>query len=103
MMGSGEGTSYESAVTVDDKTVSYSGVGTSPNGYLFEDVKGSLKSGLDTNSSLLQYSYSRHDHAWVLLDEAVAPSGAIDWLWNGEEEEPANETVNNTTVEEAQP
>jgi hypothetical protein len=103
MMGSGEGTTYESAVTVDDKTVSYSGVGTSPNGYLFEDVKGSLKSGMDTNSSLLQYSYSRHDHARVLLDEAIAPSGAIDWLWNGEEEMPANETVNNTTVEEAQP
>ena len=103
MMGSGEGTSYESAVTVDDKTVSYSGVGTSPNGYLFEDVKGSLKSGLDTNSSLLQYSYSRHDHALLRLNETDSASGAIDWLWDGEEEMPANETVNNTTVEEAQP
>jgi hypothetical protein len=103
MMGSGEGTTYESAVVVDGKTVSYSGVGTSPNGYLFEDVKGSLKSGLDTNSSLLQYSYSRHDHALLRLNEIDSASGAIDWLWDGEEEMPANETVNNTTVEEAQP
>ena len=103
MMGSGEGTTYESAVTVDDKTVSYSGVGTSPNGYLYEYVKGSLKSGLDTNSSLLQYSYSRHDHALLRLNETDSASGAIDWVWNGEEEMPANETVNNTTVEEAQP
>jgi len=97
MMGSGEGTTYESAVTVDDKTVSYSGVGTSPNGYLFEDVKGSLKSGLDTNSSLLQYSYSRHDHALLRLNETDSASGAIDWLWN----ESADEDTN--TSEEAQP
>lgn len=96
MMGSGEGTSYESAVTVDDKTVSYSGVGTSQNGYLYEDVKGSLKSGLDKNSSLLQYSYSRHDHALLRLNETENPSGAIDWLWN----ESADEEVN--ASEEAQ-
>jgi hypothetical protein len=100
MMGSGPGTSYESKVVVDDTTVAASIVGTSPNGYLFEDVKGSIKSGLDKNSSIMQYSYSRHDHALTRLDEAESPSGAMDWVWDVE---PVNETVvNNTTVEEGQ-
>ena len=103
LMGSGPGTTYESQVEVQGKAVGVSAKGTTPSGYLYEDVKGSLKSGLDTNSSLLQYSYSRHDHALLRLNETDSASGAIDWLWNGEEEMPANETVNNTTVEEAQP
>lgn len=105
-MASGPGTSYESQIVVDETLVAASVVGTSPNGYLFEDVKGSIKSGLDKNQSLLQRSYSRHDHALVRLDEAEDPSGAIDWLWDTTTEEIVNESANETvneTVEEAQP
>jgi len=93
LMGSGPGTTYESQVEVNDKVVGVSVKGTTPQGYLYEDVKGDLKSGLDTNSSTLQYSYSRHDHAVLNSDANKSLDGGFDWLWDTETEEIVNETV----------
>ena len=93
LMGSGPGTTYESQVEVQGKTVGVSAKGTTPSGYLYEDVKGSLKSGLDKNSSTLQYSYSRHDHAVLNSDANKSLDGGFDWLWDTETEEIVNETV----------
>ena len=93
LMGSGHGTTYESQVEVQGKTVGVSVKGTTPSGYLYEDVKGSLKSGLDTNSSTLQYSYSRHDHAVLNSDANKSLDGGFDWLWDTETEEIVNETI----------
>ena len=56
-------------------------------------MKGSLKSGLDKNSSTLQYSYSRHDHAVLNSDANKSLDGGFDWLWDTETEEIVNETV----------
>jgi len=101
MMGSGPGTTYESQVEVNDKVVGVSVQGTSPQGYLYEDVKGSLKAGLDKNSSALQYSYSRHDHGLLTSDENKSLDGGFDWLWdtNADEIVSANESVTNETEE----
>ncbi|OQA53518.1 MAG: hypothetical protein BWY45_03017 [Euryarchaeota archaeon ADurb.Bin294] len=93
LMGSGPGTTYESQVEVNDKVVGVSVKGTTPQGYLYEDVKGSLKSGLDVNSSTLQYSYSRHDRAVLNSDANKSLDGGFDWLWDTETEEIVNETV----------
>jgi len=93
LMGSGPGTTYESQVEVQGKAVGVSAKGTTPSGYLYEDVKGSLKSGLDKNSSTLQYSYSRHDHAVLNSDANKSLDGGFDWLWDTETEEIVNETV----------
>ena len=93
LMGSGPGTTYESQVEVNDKVVGVSVKGTTPQGYLYEDVKGSLKSGLDTNSSVLQYSYSRHDHGLAMSDENKTLDAGFDWLWDTETEEIVNETI----------
>ena len=93
LMGSGPGTTYESQVEVQGKTVGVSIKGTTPSGYLYEDVKGSLKSGLDTNSSIMQYSYSRHDHAVLNSDANKSLDGGFDWLWDTETEEIVNETI----------
>lgn len=93
LMGSGPGTTYESQVEVQGKTVGVSVKGTTPSGYLYEDVKGSLKSGLDTNSSTLQYSYSRHDHAVLNSDTNKSLDGGFDWLWDTETDEIVNETI----------
>jgi len=93
LMGSGPGTTYESQVEVQGKTVGVSIKGTTPSGYLYEDVKGSLKSGLDTNSSTLQYSYSRHDHAVLNSDTNKSLDGGFDWLWDTETDEIVNETI----------
>jgi len=103
LMGSGPGTTYESQVEVNDKVVGVSVKGTSPQGYLYEDVKGSLKSGLDVNSSTLQYSYSRHDHGLLHSDENKSLDGGFDWLWDTSAEEIVNgtdEAVNETAEEE---
>ena len=102
LMGSGPGTSYESQVEVNDKVVGVSVKGTTPQGYLYEDVKGSLKSGLDVNSSTLQYSYSRHDHGVLTSDENKTLDAGFDWLWdtNADEIVSANESVLNETEEE---
>lgn len=102
LMGSGPGTTYESQVEVNDKVVGVSVRGTTPQGYLYEDVKGSLKSGLDTNSSPLQYSYSRHDHAVLNSDVNKSLDAGFDWLWDTDTEEivSANESVTNETEEE---
>lgn len=101
LMGSGPGTTYESQVEVNDKVVGVSVKGTTPSGYLYEDVKGSLKSGLDVNSSTLQYSYSRHDHGLLTSDENKSLDGGFDWLWdtNADEIVSANESVTNETEE----
>ena len=93
LMGSGPGTTYESQVEVQGKTVGASVKGTTPSGYLYEDVKGSIKSGLDKNSSLMQYSYSRHDHGVLTSDTNKSLDGGFDWLWDTETEEIVNETV----------
>lgn len=93
LMGSGPGTTYESRVEVQGKTVGVSIKGTTPSGYLYEDVKGSLKSGLDTNSSTLQYSYSRHDHGVLNSDTNKSLDGGFDWLWDTETDEIVNETI----------
>lgn len=102
LMGSGPGTTYESQVEVQGKTVGVSVQGTTPQGYLYEDVRGSLKSGLDTNSSTLQYSYSRHDHGLLSSDVNKSLDGGFDWLWdvNAESIVEANESVSNQTEEE---
>lgn len=102
LMGSGPGTTYESQVEVNDKVVGVSVKGTSPQGYLYEDVKGSMKSGLDVNSSLMQYSYSRHDHGVLTSDMNKTLDGGFDWLWNTNADEIvlANESVSNETEEE---
>jgi len=101
-MGSGPGTSYESQVEVNDKVIGVSVKGTTPRGHLYEDVKGSLKSGLDVNSSTLQYSYSRHDHGVLTSDENKTLDAGFDWLWdtNADEIVSANESVLNETEEE---
>ncbi len=57
LMGSGPGTTYESQVEIAGTVVGVSVKGTSPSGYLYEDVKGSIKAGLDKNESTLQYSH----------------------------------------------
>jgi len=93
LMGSGPGTTYESQVEVQGKVIGVSVKGTTPQGYLYEDVKGDLKSGLDTNSSTLQYSYSRHDHAVLNSDTNKSLDGGFDWLWDTEIDEIVNETV----------
>ena len=93
LMGSGPGTTYESQVEIAGTVVGVSIKGTTPSGYLYEDVKGSLKSGLDKNSSTLQYSYSRHDHAVLNSDANKSLDGGFDWLWDTETEEIVNETV----------
>ena len=93
LMGSGPGTTYESQVEVQGKVIGVSVKGTTPQGYLYEDVKGDLKSGLDTNSSTLQYSYSRHDHAVLNSDTNKSLDGGFDWLWDTEIDETVNETV----------
>jgi hypothetical protein len=100
-MGSGPGTTYESQVEVNGKVVGVSVKGTTPSGYLYEDVKGSLKSGLDKNSSLMQYSYSRHDHGVLTSDMNKTLDGGFDWLWdtNADEIVLANESVTNETEE----
>lgn len=101
LMGSGPGTTYESQVEVNGKVVGVSVKGTTPSGYLYEDVKGSLKSGLDKNSSLMQYSYSRHDHGLLTSDDNKSLDGGFDWLWdtNADEIVSANESVSNETEE----
>ena len=101
LMGSGPGTTYESQVEVNGKVVGVSVKGTTPQGYLYEDVKGSLKSGLDKNSSLMQYSYSRHDHGVLTSDENKTLDAGFDWLWdtNADEIVSANESVSNETEE----
>ena len=101
LMGSGPGTTYESQVEVQGKVVGVSVKGTTPQGYLYEDVKGSLKSGLDVNSSTLQYSYSRHDHGLAMSDENKTLDAGFDWLWdtNADEIVSANESVTNETEE----
>jgi len=101
LMGSGPGTTYESQVEVNGKVVGVSVKGTTPSGYLYEDVKGSLKSGLDKNSSLMQYSYSRHDHGVLTSDENKTLDAGFDWLWdtNADEIVSANESVSNETEE----
>lgn len=101
IMGSGPGTTYESQVEVQGKAVGVSAKGTTPSGYLYEDVKGALKSGLDTNSSALQYSYSRHDHGLLSSDTNKTLDGGFDWLWDTDTEEivSANESVTNETEE----
>jgi len=96
LMGSGPGTTYESQVEVQGKTVGVSVKGTTPQGYLYEDVKGSLKSGLDTNSSTLQYSYSRHDHAVLNSDTNKSLDGGFDWLWDATD---TDDIVNETVIE----
>lgn len=96
LMGSGPGTTYESQVEVNDKVVGVSVKGTSPQGYLYEDVKGSLKSGLDVNSSTLQYSYSRHDHAVLNSDTNKSLDGGFDWLWDATD---TDDIVNETVIE----
>ena len=93
LMGSGPGTTYESQVEVNDKVVGVSVKGTTPQGYLYEDVKGSLKSGLDTNSSIMQYSYNRHDHAVLNSDTNKSLDGGFDWIWDTEPEEIVNKTI----------
>jgi hypothetical protein len=93
LMGSGPGTTYESQVEVQGKTVGVSVKGTTPSGYLYEDVKGSLKSGLDTNSSALQYSYSRHDHGLLSSDANKSLDAGFDWLWDTTTESLFNETT----------
>lgn len=93
LMGSGPGTTYESQVEVQGKTVGVSVKGTTPQGYLYEDVKGSLKSGLDPNSSILQYSYSRHDHGVLNSDTNKSLDGGFDWLWDTETDKIVNETI----------
>lgn len=103
LMGSGPGTTYESQVEVQGKTVGVSVKGTTPSGYLYEDVKGSIKSGLDKNSSLMQYSYSRHDHGVLTSDTNKSLDGGFDWLWDTSAEQVVNETdesVTNETEEE---
>ena len=101
LMGSGPGTTYESQVEVNGKVVGVSVQGTTTQGYLYEDVKGSLKSGLDVNSSTLQYSYSRHDHGVLTSDENKTLDAGFDWLWdtNADEIVSANESVSNETEE----
>ena len=101
LMGSGPGTTYESQVEVQGKVVGVSVKGTTPQGYLYEDVKGSLKSGLDKNSSLMQYSYSRHDHGLLTSDDNKSLDAGFDWLWdtNADEIVSANESVTNETEE----
>ena len=101
LMGSGPGTTYESQVEVQGKVVGVSVKGTTPQGYLYEDVKGSLKSGLDVNSSTLQYSYSRHDHGVLTSDMNKSLDAGFDWLWdtNADEIVSANESVTNETEE----
>ena len=101
LMGSGPGTTYESQIEVVGTVVGVSVQGTSPQGYLYEDVKGSLKAGLDKNSSALQYSYSRHDHGLLTSDENKSLDGGFDWLWdtNADEIVSANESVTNETEE----
>lgn len=101
LMGSGPGTTYESQVEVQGKTVGVSVKGTTPSGYLYEDVKGSLKSGLDVNSSTMQYSYSRHDHGLLTSDDNKSLDAGFDWLWdtNADEIVSANESVTNETEE----
>ena len=101
LMGSGPGTTYESQIEVVGTVVGVSVQGTSPQGYLYEDVKGSLKAGLDKNSSALQYSYSRHDHGLAMSDENKTLDAGFDWLWdtNADEIVSANESVTNETEE----
>ena len=103
LMGSGPGTTYESQIEVVGTVVGVSVQGTSPQGYLYEDVKGSLKAGLDKNSSALQYSYSRHDHGLLTSDENKSLDGGFDWLWDTSAEEIVNgtdEAVNETAEED---
>jgi len=104
LMGSGPGTTYESQVEIAGTVVGVSVKGTSPSGYLYEDVKGSIKAGLDKNESTLQYSYSRHDHGLLHSDENKSLDGGFDWLWDTSAEEivngSANESVTNETEEE---
>mgnify|MGYP007001753558 CR=1 FL=1 len=103
IMGSGPGTTYESQVTTAGTVVGVSVKGTTPSGYLYEDVKGSIKSGLDKNSSLMQYSYSRHDHGVLTSDTNKSLDGGFDWLWDTSAEQVVNETdesVTNETEEE---
>ena len=102
LMGSGPGTTYESQIEVVGTVVGVSVQGTSPQGYLYEDVKGSLKAGLDKNSSALQYSYSRHDHGLLTSDENKSLDAGFDWLWdtNADEIVLANESALNQTEEE---
>jgi len=103
LMGSGPGTTYESQVTTAGTVVGVSVKGTTTSGYLYEDVKGSIKSGLDKNSSLMQYSYSRHDHGVLTSDTNKSLDGGFDWLWDTSAEQVVNETdesVSNRTEEE---
>ena len=103
LMGSGPGTTYESQIEVVGTVVGVSVQGTSPQGYLYEDVKGSLKAGLDKNSSALQYSYSRHDHGLLTSDENKPLDAGFDWLWDTTTEEIVNgtdEAVNETAEED---
>ena len=102
LMGSGPGTTYESQVEVQGKTVGVSVKGTTPQGYLYEDVKGSLKSGLDVNSSTLQYSYSRHDHSVLNSDTNKSLDGGFDWLWDTSADETVNESANESVSNETE-
>lgn len=107
LMGSGEGTSYESQVVVNGKTIGVSVRGTTPQGYLYEDARGDIKTGFDKNNSLLQYTYSKHEHHLYTSNETKALDAGRDWLWDESADAMVNETddepVNNTTGEEDLP
>ena len=103
LMGSGPGTTYESQVEIAGTVVGVSVKGTTETGYLYEDVKGSIKAGFDKNDSTLQYSYNRHDHGLLSSHENKSLDAGFDWLWDTSADELVNETdelVNNTTGEE---
>jgi len=101
LMGSGPGTTYESEIVTNGKTVGASVQGTTPQGYLYEDAYGALYAGLNKSETILQYSYYRHDHGLLSSDENKSLDAGYDWLWDTSAEEivndtPANETGNET-------
>lgn len=81
-MGSGEGTSYESQVVVNGKTIGVSSRATTPSGYLMHAARGTMLAGQDKNSSLLQYRYDRTDFSVMNSDENKTLDAGIDWLWD---------------------
>lgn len=102
LMGSGPGTSYESQVVVDDTVVGVSVSGTTPSGYLYEDVKGSIHSGFDANSTDMQYAYSRHDHGLLTSDDNKSLDAGFDWLWDTSADETVNESANESVSNETE-
>lgn len=102
LMGSGPGTSYESQVVVDDTVVGVSVSGTTPSGYLYEDVKGSIHSGFDVNSTDMQYAYSRHDHGLLTSDDNKSLDAGFDWLWDTSADETVNESANESVSNETE-